>query len=105
MSETVIEFCITKDQPAPLSMIIPDGGDRVRDMLAEGLYYGDVVSVIGVLGSYYERAPLLVGSRRKPYADVLIVDFIDRRVSDHRAFSHIRSKTFKRFIKKHGVPE
>jgi hypothetical protein len=107
MSETVIEFCINKDQAAPLSLVVPDTGERVRDLLADGLYASMRHSaeqaapiVISSLCGFY-CAQLVVGGRRVVGTDVIVVDFISGLVSDRATRKTYR---FAKFLKKHDVP-
>lgn len=106
---TVIEFWQTRGQMDPLSLMIPDVGEGVREVLAEALFnaqpqwknpesatrvivdWMDEVYAHGVLGS-----SLAVGSRRDKAEECIVVDFISGMVSD---IADGRSRSISRWVK------
>jgi hypothetical protein len=110
MIDTVVEFCISKSQAAPLSLTAHERGEVVGDLLAEALYHcqsswGEpeyaVAEVIAYLGESSKDLALAVGSRRHPDADIIVVDFISQLVSDRTLRKSYR---FTKWMSKHGVP-
>lgn len=110
MSDTVVEFCISKSQAAPLSLTAHDRGEVVGDLLAEALYQCQsswdepeyaVTEIISYLSGSSKDLALAVGSRRRPDADIIVVDFISQLVSDRVVQKSYR---FTKWLSKHGVP-
>lgn len=108
MTDTIVEFCITREQPAPLSLVV-QGTDLIPETLAEGLYAaklhwkdgpGAVPIIIRKLAKFY-TTELVVGGRRQPESHVIVVDFISRLVSDR---TEQKSYKFSGWLARYDVP-
>lgn len=107
---TIVEFCISKQQTTPFSLVVPDHRERVGDLLADALYAAKsewhepefaVVTMINSLGEVVPDMSLALGSVRGRLDDVIVVDFIGQIVSDR---SILKTQTFKKWLEKHQVP-
>lgn len=107
---TVIELCISQEQTSPLSLTIHDPGERVAGLLADALYdckstWGEpeyaAATIIARLGEYSRDIALAVSSRRQPGADIFVVDFISKLVSDRTTR---KSYKFSKWLERHDVP-
>ena len=106
---TAIEFHQSKKHE-PLTFIIPDTGEWIRGLLAEALLSYHSPKDIGkttrhaivYMEEHFSRTQLLVGVHRDIVEDIIVVDFVSRRISDMEAK---RSTSFHRWLKQHEVQE
>jgi hypothetical protein len=103
LQKTIIEFCLERGQLANLSLVVPSAG--AGELLAEALYRSElrtpgqaVCMIIHRMERVYGLTELVVGGRRDPKADIIVVDFISKLVSDRtEGKSYKFSKWIKRF--------
>lgn len=106
---TAIEFHQNREHE-PLTFIIPEGGDWIRSLLAEALLAYHTPKDIGkttrhiivYMEEHFSRTQLLVGTHRDIVEDIIVVDFISRRISD---MLEKRSTSFRRWLKRWDASE
>jgi len=108
MTDTVLEFCLTRGQTSALALVVA-GDTLVPEIVAEALYAAKrywsepgraAPIVIRKMAKFYDTE-LVIGGRRMPSADVIVLDFVSGLVSDR---TEGRSYTFGKWLKKHDVP-
>jgi membrane protein DedA with SNARE-associated domain len=106
---TIVEFCLSRHQNSPFTLVVHDTHERVLDLVAEALYAAKsswdepeyaVATMICSLGAVVSDLALYLGSQRGQH-DVLVVDFTAKLVSDRVAY---KTHRFGKFLEKHDVP-